>query len=50
MLNAWCTAICRECLIHRGLKGHGLVLTETAIGGDHRLHLAIDQPIPQGIG
>ena len=50
MLNAWCAAFSRKSLIHRGLEGHGLVITEAAIGGDHRLHLAIDQPIPQGIG
>ena len=39
-----------EGLIHGGLERHGLVLAEATIGGDHQLHLAIDQAIPQGIG
>ena len=50
VLHAGRTALGAKGLIHRWLEGHGLVLAEAAIGRDHRLGLAIDQPIPQGIG
>ena len=43
-------ALGAESLVHRRLERHRLVLAEAAIGGDHGLGLAIDQPVAQGIG
>ena len=50
VLDAGGATVAGKSLIHSRFQGHGLVLAEAAIGGDHRLDLAIDQPVAQGIG
>ncbi len=50
LLHAGGTPIGGQGLIDGWFQGHGLVLAETAVGGDHELGLPIDQPVAQGIG